>query len=297
MNWPPLFFFAIALLILLGLLLYWSIWITEGAYFGHRAVRWLYDRGASTYDGVKQYNPMDEAAFLGNPIFSRLEEDFGPHSLLLDVATGTGRLPVALFAIPFYEGEIVGLDLSHAMLHEAAHKLAAHRESITLLHHSSVPLPFADATFDAVASLEALEFMPDRRAALREMVRVLRPGGWFFVTNRIGNDARMMPGRTDTPEQFEAYLASLGLVEIFTRPWQEYYDLIFARNAGEADAGRAWTGAWLNALRCPYCGTEGQGVIGQGEWHCHACNGQVKIDDDGVWELTGRKKGEPSPNR
>lgn len=282
------FFFGVALLIMLGLAVYWAVWITEGAYFGQRAVRWLYDRGATTYDGVKQYNPSDEAAFLANPIFSRLEDDFGPHSLLLDVATGTGRLPDALFAIPFYEGEVVGLDLSRAMLREASRKLAAHRERWTLLHHPSVPLPFADETFDAVASLEALEFMPDRRAALREMARVLRPGGWFFVTNRVGTDARMMPGRADSPEVFEAFLASLGLDEIFTRPWQEYYDLIFARKPGEAGAGRGFTGAWLAALRCPHCGTQGEGVVGRGEWRCGVCGTPIPIGDDGVWELTAR---------
>jgi ubiquinone/menaquinone biosynthesis C-methylase UbiE len=290
MNWFPYFFFGVALLILLGLVVYWAVWITEGAYFGQRVVRWLYDRGAATYDGVKQYDPSDEAAFLANPIFTRLEESFGPHSLLLDVATGTGRLPDALFAIPFYEGEIVGLDLSRAMLHEASRKLHAHREQWTLLHHPSVPLPFADDTFDAVASLEALEFMPDRRAALREMVRVLRPGGWFFVTNRIGVDARMLPGRADSPEQFEAFLADLGLAEIFTRPWQEYYDLIFARKPGAVGPGRGFSGAWVVALRCPHCGREGEGVIGRGEWRCGTCDKAVTIGDDGVWMFDDRRR-------
>jgi ubiquinone/menaquinone biosynthesis C-methylase UbiE len=289
-NPQALFFFGVAALILLGLAIYWAIWVTEGAYFGQRAVRWLYDRGATTYDGVKQYNPVDEAAFLGNPIFSRLEESFGPYSLLLDVATGTARLPVALFEIPFYEGEIVGLDLSRAMLRESARKVAAHRERITLLHHPAAPLPFASDTFDAVASLEALEFMPDRRAALREMVRVLRPGGWFFVTNRIGTDAKMMPGRTDSPEQFEAYLGSLGLTEIFTRPWQEYYDLIFARKPGTAGEGRGFTGAWLDALTCSHCEKAGSGLIGEGEWTCQVCGTSIKIGEDGIWELMEHAK-------
>ncbi len=281
------FFFAIAALILLALLVYWLIWVSEGAYLGAWAVRWLYDRGARTYDAVKQYDPLDEAAFLANPLFSRLEEDFGPTSLLLDVATGTARLPLALLAIPFYQGEIVGLDLSRGMLAEAARKSAAHRERVTFLHHPAVPLPFEDETFDAVTSLEALEFMPDRRAALREMVRVLRPGGWFIVSNRIGTDAQWLPGHSDPPEVLEGFLAELGLSEIFTRPWQEYYDLIFARKPGPAGEGRGFTGAWHAALRCPHCGRHGTGEIAPGVWRCGACGATVPIGEDGVWEFQG----------
>lgn len=228
-------FLVICTLILFGLFIYWAVWLTEGAYFGAWAVRGLYDLGASTYDQIKEYDSLDESMFLANPIFSRLEESFGSDFLLLDVATGTGRLPVALFRIPFYEGQLVGLDQSRKMLAEAAKKTVDYHERLTLLHHPSVPLPFESESFDAVTCLEALEFMPDRHAALQEMVRVLRPGGWFVVTNRIGFDARLMPGRTDSPEKFEALLTSLGLIEVFTRPWQEYYDLIFARQPGEAE--------------------------------------------------------------
>jgi ubiquinone/menaquinone biosynthesis C-methylase UbiE len=289
-SWQVAFLFAVAIAILVGLVIYWAIWLTEGSYLGSRAVRLLYDLGATTYDRVKQYDPLDEAAFLANPIFSRLEETCGPHSLLLDVATGTARLPGALFAIPFYEGEMVGLDISRNMLGEAARKLAPHRHRVVLLHHPAVPLPFADETFDAVSSLEALEFMPDRRSALREMVRVLRPGGWFFVTNRIGVDARVMPGRTDSQAQFERFLASLGLEEIFTRPWQEYYDLIFAHKPGTIAAGRGQTGAWLAALVCPRCAATGSGVVHESYWRCMICEHALTIGDDGVWELTASKR-------
>jgi ubiquinone/menaquinone biosynthesis C-methylase UbiE len=289
-TWQAVFLFAVTTAILVGLVIYWAVWLTEGSYLGSRAVRLLYDLGATTYDRVKQYDPLDEAAFLGNPIFSRMEETWGPHSLLLDVATGTARLPHALFSIPFYEGEVVGLDISRNMLGEAARKLEVHRARLVLLHQPAVPLPFADETFDAVSSLEALEFMPDRRAALREMVRVLRPGGWFFVTNRIGVDARMMPGRTDSQAQFEQFLASLGLEEIFTRPWQEYYDLIFARKPGTSAAGRGQTGAWLAALLCPRCSATGSGVVHTGYWRCTSCERIVSIGRDGVWELTASKR-------
>ncbi len=284
-SWQVALLFCVALAIIVGLLGYWIVWIGEGSFLGSRAVRWLYDWGAPTYDGVKQYDPLDEAAFLGNPLFTRLEEQSGPRSLVLDVATGTARLPLALLTIPFYGGELVGVDLSRRMLAEAARKSAPYAGRATFLHHPAVPLPFDDALFDAVTSLEALEFMPDRRAALREMVRVLRPGGWLIVTNRIGSDARLMPGHTDSPEAFEAFLVSLGLVEVGTRPWQEIYDLIFARKVGAASAGRGLSGAWQAALRCPRCGKGLPAPDAEAPgWRCPHCDGGWHVAADGVWE-------------
>lgn len=286
-SWIGIFLIIVALLIPIGLFLYWAIWVAEGLYFGKEAVRWLYDVGASTYDGVKEYDDLHEATFLGNPLFSRLEEDFGATSLALDVATGTGRLPLALLAIPFYEGSVVGVDYSRKMLHEAAKKCAPYSERVTLLHHPAVPLPFADSTFDAVTCLEALEFLPDRHAALQEMVRVLRPGGWFITSNRIGNDARLLPGHTDSQAAFEARLAELGLVDIQTRPWQEIYDLIFARKTGEATPIQREPMAWLAALRCPACGNATAERIGAA---CPICGATIPIGEEGVWEVQKQER-------
>jgi len=281
-NWFGHLFLAIALLIPIGLFLYWAIWVAEGLYFGKEAVRWLYDVGAGSYDGVKEYDDLHEATFIGNPLFSRLEEDFGATSLTLDVATGTGRLPLALLQIPFYEGTVIGIDYSRKMLREAARKSAEYAGRVIFLHHPAVPLPFADATFDALTCLEALEFLPDRHAALQEMGRVLRPGGWFITSNRIGNDARLLLGHTDSPEAFEARLEGLGFVEINTRPWQEIYDLIFARKAGESDPIQREPTGWLAAFRCPGCGKTSAERTNTA---CPLCSATIHRSEDGVWEL------------
>jgi ubiquinone/menaquinone biosynthesis C-methylase UbiE len=279
--WIGIILVIIALLIPIGLFIYWAIWIAEGLYFGKEAVRRLYDLGAKSYDGVKEYDDLHEATFLGNPFFSRLEEDFGVTSLTLDVATGTGRLPLALLKIPFYEGTVIGVDYSRKMLREAAHKCAEYNGRVTFLHHPAVPLPFADNTFDAVTCLEALEFLPDRHAALQEMIRVLRPGGWFITSNRIGDEVKWLPGHTDTPEAFEARLTEIGFVEINTRPWQEIYDLIFARKAGNPIPIRRDRIAWLATLRCPACGNTS---AERTDTICPTCGAVIPIAEDGVWE-------------
>ena len=281
-DWVGYLLLAVAILIPIGLFIYWAIWVAEGLYFGKEAVRWLYDAGASNYDGVKEYYDLHEATFIGNPLFSRLEEDFGATTLTLDVATGTGRLPLALLKIPFYEGTVIGVDYSRKMLREAVRKCADYPERVAFLHHPAVPLPFANASFDAVTCLEALEFLPDRHAALQEMVRVLRPGGWFITSNRIGNDARLLPGHTDSPEAFEARLTGLGLVEVHTRPWQEIYDLIFARKSGQSTPMLRDSNAWFAVLRCPACGHAGADRIGA---LCPNCAVTIQRGADGVWDL------------
>lgn len=262
-----------ALLILVLFLLvgfvYWVVVVTEGAYFGPRLVTWLYDRGASTYDAVKEFHPADEAWFLGRPLVRALGDV--PAPWVLDVATGTARLPLTLLGQLSFDGQIVALDRSLGMLRQARRKTARFEERVCLIQHDATHLPFDDQAFDAVACLESLEFLPDLRATLAEMVRVLRPGGVVLVTNRVGFDARFMPGRVLRSADFEALLRQLGLVGIQTRPWQVYYDLIWARKPGTRTAGSSR--AFVDLLRCLRCGcralresAEGISCPGCGAW-------------------------------
>lgn len=238
------------LLLLLAGFVYWVVVMTEGAYFGPRLVTWLYDHGAATYDDVKQFDLLDEARFLGEPLVWALSGVSRPW--VLDVATGTGRLPLALLRQLDFDGQIVALDRSLGMLRQARRKTAGYRERVYLVQHDATHLPFNDQAFDAVNCLESLEFLPDPKATLAEMVRVLRPGGVMLVTNRVGLEARFMPGRALPRGEFEGLLRRLGLVEVHTQPWQEYYDLIWARKPGERAPGSS--GAFVDLLRCLRCG-------------------------------------------
>ena len=221
-------YIALAVASVLLALLYWELIIAEGAHLGAGVVVWLYDLTAPWYDRIKQFDLEVEGGTLGLPLATALVELEGP--LVLDVAAGTGRVGRALLREPAFDGRVVNLDLSARMLAQGRHVCATLDGAGRLdwLRAPVAALPFPSETFDAVTCLEALEFLPDSRAALAECVRVLRPGGLLLVTNRVGGDAWLLPGKTLRPETFEQVLRALPLCEVDVQPWQVEYDLAWA---------------------------------------------------------------------
>jgi SAM-dependent methyltransferase len=276
------------LLAALAAFLYWQLNLAEGVYLGRRVVVWLYDRFAPRYDTVKQFDDQDEAWFVGAPLTLALQSV--TTALVLDVATGTARLPLALFQQPSFAGRVIALDLSRQMLRHAAVKTAAHRDRLTLLWTDATHLPFPDEVFDAVTCLEALEFLPDARTTLAEMVRVLRPTGVFLVSNRIGPGVRWIPGRTMNRESLTALFESLSLSDVRINVWQVDYDLVWARKRATdptarpvcSPSGAPSTLPFL--LCCPRCGSTPL-TREDTSFECGACGGRYPIAKDGVVEL------------
>jgi demethylmenaquinone methyltransferase / 2-methoxy-6-polyprenyl-1,4-benzoquinol methylase len=100
-----------------------------------------------------------------------------PGLRVLDVATGTG---LVAFALAERGCEVVGLDQSEEMLAAARARLArvpALADRVTLVHGEAERLPFADAEFDALTFTYLLRYVDDRAATMRELARVVRPGG------------------------------------------------------------------------------------------------------------------------
>ncbi len=229
---------------------YWLVVVTEGAYLGSRVVAFLYDRGATSYDEIKQFDAVDDASRLALPLVRRLRGHRRP--LVLDVATGTARLPVSLLRSLEFEGSIVGLDVSAEMLRQAVRKTARHRDRVSWLCDEATDLPFGDESFEAVVCLEALEFMPQPARALAEMARVLMAGGTLLASNRRGVDAFLMPRRAFSKDGLRELLGGLSFVSVELEQWQTYYDLVWARKEGSAL--RSETPLALgDVLRCPHC--------------------------------------------
>jgi demethylmenaquinone methyltransferase/2-methoxy-6-polyprenyl-1,4-benzoquinol methylase len=96
---------------------------------------------------------------------------------ILDVATGTAGVAIALATRT--GGDVTGVDLTESMLARGRERvIAAGLESrVKLLAARAEELPFPDASFDAVSFTYLLRYVRDPGATLRELARVLRPGG------------------------------------------------------------------------------------------------------------------------
>lgn len=98
-----------------------------------------------------------------------------PHDppLILDLGCGTGTM----FGFLAEHGLVTGLEPS-----SAAARFAATRKTATLVRAAAGDLPFPDQSFDKVAMFDCLEHIEQDDCAVREAVRVVRPGGVVMVT-------------------------------------------------------------------------------------------------------------------
>jgi demethylmenaquinone methyltransferase / 2-methoxy-6-polyprenyl-1,4-benzoquinol methylase len=98
---------------------------------------------------------------------------------ILDLGCGTGDLSIAFSSL----GPVIGCDFCHPMLRVCADKLKPGdlKSTIALIGADALMLPFADASFDVVVSAFVLRNLVDIDRGLREMRRVLRPGGVMSV--------------------------------------------------------------------------------------------------------------------
>ena len=95
---------------------------------------------------------------------------------VLDAGCGTGLI---LDRVQPEVRSVVGMDLSMGMLHKARTRVAAATRG--LVHGSLTDLPFGDDSFDAAFSFKVLAHVPDIKKALRELARVVRPGGHLIL--------------------------------------------------------------------------------------------------------------------
>jgi len=93
---------------------------------------------------------------------------------VLDVATGTAG--VALELTRRSQATVTGVDLTEQMLHVGLERTAGHQR-IRLACARAEQLPFEDATFDALTFTYLLRYVTDPAATVRELARVVRPGG------------------------------------------------------------------------------------------------------------------------
>ena len=135
--------------------------------------------GPATYADWRQSSLGEIVEDLEQRLVLRLAGDLQGRSVL-DVGCGDGTLTLA-----FARGgakSVVGCDIDPRMISRAAGRAAQENEQIVrYLVGDATRLPFVDQTFDLVTTITVLAFVADAEGAVREMARVLKPGGMLVI--------------------------------------------------------------------------------------------------------------------
>ena len=139
--------------------------------------RRVWDKAAPTYDDTMAL--LERIWFAGGRewIATRVR------GRVLEVAVGTGS-NVLLFPP---DAVVTGIDVSPGMLAEARRRLTEAGRAATLLEADAQRLPFDDASFDTVVCALGLCSIPDPATAIREMHRVLEPGGTLLLLDHVAS--------------------------------------------------------------------------------------------------------------
>jgi ubiquinone/menaquinone biosynthesis C-methylase UbiE len=136
---------------------------------------------------------------------------------VLDIGCGPGEC-VACELDLFGAASVKAIDLDPAMVEKAKTRLAGYGDRVSIVTGDVTDLPYPDGNLDAVFNFAVLHHVPDWRAALREIARVLAPGGHFFSQDHdVANHDRVSRHLfRHPPDRFTnaEFLEQLGTMEL-----------------------------------------------------------------------------------
>ncbi len=219
--------------------------------------RVLEPESMETTDDVEEYDAMDHSEVNG-----RFVDDFlSVHGAarggeILDVGTGTARIPIAL-ALADFQARIMALDLSEAMLEAAALNVAkaglSRRVRCYQGDAKSLADQFGERAFEGVISNTIMHHIPDPEPVLATMARLVAPRGTLFVRDLARPGSRseidrlvMTYAGRETPEARALFAASLGAALTL----EEIQSLVKRIGLPASDvvmtSDRHWTWVWRN---------------------------------------------------
>ncbi len=144
-----------------------------------RRVRGVFDSVAPKYDVMNDL--MSLGMHRAWKAYTVLVANVKEGQRVLDIAGGTGDLALAFARKVGVSGQVVHTDINEAMLREGRNRLLDAGVSLPTLVCDAEHLPFPDARFDLVTVAFGLRNMTHKEVALREINRVLKPGGKLLV--------------------------------------------------------------------------------------------------------------------
>jgi ubiquinone/menaquinone biosynthesis C-methylase UbiE len=131
-----------------------------------------FDRAATYYDRTRSLRPETHRA-----VIELLSQELAGRAACLDIGVGTGRIALGLAQAGT---KMTGADLSLPMLQKLVDNAGGH-SPFPLVQADATSLPFSDAAFGAGLACHVLHLIPAWEAAVRELVRVIAPGGVLLV--------------------------------------------------------------------------------------------------------------------
>lgn len=175
----------------------------------------VFEKVSVDYDKMNSIISFNQHKKWRNDIMVRMNVHEGAH--VLDVCCGTADWTIALAEATGPAGNVTGLDFSAGML-EAGRPKTEQYPNITLIQGNAMELPFPDNSFDYVTIGFGLRNVPDYLKVLKEMNRVLKPGGMITCLETSQTE---LPGyRQLFRFYFKFVMPVLG--KIFAKSYKEY---------------------------------------------------------------------------
>jgi ubiquinone/menaquinone biosynthesis C-methylase UbiE len=169
---------------------------------------------SESYDKLKGYNPdADLGLGCGIPTqFALIKEG----DWVLDLGSGAGNDCFVARAIVGESGKVTGIDFTDAMIEKARKNVAKLGfTNVDFVKGDIEEMPLADNQFDVIVSNCVLNLVPDKTKAFSEMLRVLKPGGHFCVSDvvikgelpeKLQKDAEMYAGCVSGAIEMDKYV-------------------------------------------------------------------------------------------
>jgi len=144
-------------------------------------LREVYERRAELHYAAPVAEP-DGRVDLKFARMTALTAETFPAGSLLDAGCGDGRFLAALAKLPTCPARLVGCDISERILKTASAAVERSGRAAELVRANLELLPFPDASFERVLSVQVIEHLLEPTAGIRELARVLQPGGKLVLS-------------------------------------------------------------------------------------------------------------------